>query len=279
MSTISHRLKHLADTIETLENNGTTVSEISMDSNGDESSAGLAAAFSITIPLPLQCTGESESALSATEAEITEDGSITVTFEGEIIDQELETISIQYESGQDSSKSKENLPPHRNPDALQAAYEKCNTFVEMKQALGTEVTPEAVRQQMVKHGIHEVPEERPPEGETDSDSRESENTSPPSDNVSKDTQQIDSPKEVEFISDGGFPAELTVSSLKDIVQSSQTLYEATQQLDVDQEEARDLLKQLNLLDLVTGRLSTRDERHVTEEEIDRRIHSSGLVQP
>ncbi|MFT4885629.1 MAG: hypothetical protein ACI8U4_003155, partial [Natronomonas sp.] len=178
---------------------------------------------------------------------------------------------------QQSEEADTGPPPHRDPDALREAYEQNDTFVEMQRALGSDVTPEAVRQQMVKHGIHEITEEKP--SETDGESEQSQDSSTSSVEVSEDTRQAESSQTGKvFVSDGGFPADLTVDDLKDVVQSSNTLYEATQRLDTDLEEARDGLKRLNLLDLVKGRLSTCDEQTVTGEEIDRRIRSSGLVQ-
>lgn len=276
MSTLSHRLKELAGTIEALENNGTPVTDVTTNSAEIESGKSLVAALSITVPLPLRYGGNSESAFSATEAEVTEDGSILVSFEGEITDQELEVITTDHLE-QQSEGADTGPPPHRDPDALQEAYEQNDTFVEMQRALGSDVTPEAVRQQMVKHGIHEITEEKP--SETDGESEQSEDSSTSSVEVSEDTRQAESSQTGKvFVSDGGFPADLTVDDLKDVVQSSNTLYEATQRLDTDLEEARDVLKRLNLLDLVTGRLSTCDEQTVTGEEIDRRIRSSGLVQ-
>jgi len=199
------------------------------------------------------------------------------------------------------------VPPHRDPDALQEAYEQCDTFAEMKRALGTDVTPEAVRQQMVKHGIHEVPDEsghqiadenereakptanaqsssaedtkeRPPDSSDDSGESESIDGSEESPAVSEESSQTDAAPSTEVVvSDGGFQADFTVEEIQNIVQSSQTLHEATQKLHVDREEAREMLKHLDLLDLVTGRLSTKSERQVTSEEIERRIRSSNLT--
>jgi hypothetical protein len=277
MSTLSHRLKELAVTIEALENNGTPVTDVTTNSAEIESGKGLVAALSITIPLPLRYGGNSESAFSATEAEVTEDGSILVSFEGEITDQELEVMTANHHLDEQSEEADTGPPPHRDPDALQEAYEQNDTFVEMQRALGSDVTPEAVRQQMVKHGIHEIAEEKP--SETDGESEQSEGSSTSSVEVSEDTRQAESSQTAKvFVSDGGFPADLTVDDLKNVVQSSNTLYEATKQLDTDLEEARNVLKRLNLLDLVTGRLSKCGEKTVTGEEIDRRIRSSGLVQ-
>jgi hypothetical protein len=44
---------------------------------------------------------------------------------------------------------------HQNPEALAEVYEKYDTFAEMTDALGVDVGAQAVRKQMIRHGIHE----------------------------------------------------------------------------------------------------------------------------
>ncbi|WP_336133659.1 hypothetical protein [Natronomonas amylolytica] len=278
MSTVSNRLKQLADTIESLENHGRPVTNISTSTGELCSNDGLNAQFSVKIPLPFQSgDDDGESAFTATEAELRKDGSVLVSFEGAITDQEIEAVSENERLDQQSGESSGSPSPHRDPESLREAYEQCDTFVEMKQTLGTDVTPEAVRQQMVKHGIHEVPEDDVSEASSDQEkSREDSIMSP--DMVENNTQAKTNQSDEIFISDGGFPSNMTVEDLEHVVKSSRTLYEATQKLQVDQEEARKILKRLNLLDLVIGRLSTKEEQEVTSEEIERRINSSNILQ-
>lgn len=308
MSTVSHGLKQLADTIETLENSGRQVTDITTRTGEFESGEGLSAEFSVQISLPLSGgDGEdSPSTFSATEAEVRQDGTVRVSFEGQLTDEVVQSPREAASIEQPSQEVATGTPPHRDPEALAEVYERCDTFVEMKRALGADVTSEAVRQQMVKHGIHEVPDERPQlstedtqeadaPDEAEAASNEGASERPDendadADRDSWDDISVDSSMEPEegtrsetttstevVLSDGGFQADLTVDELKDVVQSSRTLYEATRKLRVDREEAREMLERLNLLDLVTGRLDTEDERNVTGEEIDRRIRSSNLV--
>lgn len=296
MNTVSQGLKLLADAIEKLEQNGHPVTDITTNTDGLEPENDLTAEFSVEVPLPF-AEGSEESGSSiftAKAAEVRQDGSVHVSFEGEITDKDIWTSGHTDRLEQQSRIPEGRLPPHRDPDALQEAYEKCDTFVEMKRALGADVTPEAVRQQMVKHGIHEVPTEDSPEPPDEDVSEVPEGSHIDSNNGSKRTEvtsdstaspempeestQTDPSQPTEaIISDGGYPTDLTVEELKEIIKSSQTLYEATQQLGVDRGEAREMLNRLNLLDLVTGRLQTKDERTVTSEEIDRRIHSSNIT--
>lgn len=307
MSTISNGLKQIAETIEALENNGQTVTNLNTESDALESGEGLTVEFAVKIPLPLSERSNDGDApvFSAIEAAVKPDGTVQVSFEGQIVDEEGRTFCRDESLEQQSQETGKEIPPHRDPDALREAYEQCDTFVEMKRVLDTEVTPEAVRQQMLKHGIHKIPDEDSPDvpvegtpdarstGETESESADGTEHSP---DRSSDAEQnesdggsTESPKNTDegvqteriqsneiFASDGGFQTDLTVEELKDAVQTSCTLYEATKKIRLDPDEAREMLKRLNLLDLVTGRLSTKGERVVTSEEINRRIRSSNL---
>lgn len=279
MSIVNHGLKRLATTIETLEDDGNTITEISTNTGNSCSSDCLTAEFSIVIPLPVSKHDGGYSVFDATEAVVREDGSVLVSFEGEITGHEIETASTNGALAQQSDGREGELPPHRDPEALQKAYEECDTFVEMKRALGTDVTPEAVRQQMVKQGIHEVTEDDSAETECDSEQELSiGDASAPRDSP-EDSVQHGSTRSLEvFVSDGGFPSDLTVPELKKIVKSSESLYEVSKQVSASLDETREMLKRLNLLDFVTGRLSTKGEQTVTDEEIDRRIRASNATQ-
>lgn len=74
----------------------------------------------------------------------------------------------------------------------------------------------------------------------------------------------------------GLPSHLTLDELKVVVRDAKTLYEAHQQLGLNRERTRSLLQQLNLLDLVHGRLATRDRYTRTIAEINRRIQTASL---
>lgn len=68
------------------------------------------------------------------------------------------------------------------------------------------------------------------------------------------------------------PSHLTLTDVKEAVQTAKTLYDAQQQLEMDRERARDLLQELNLLKLVHGRLASREE-DITMADIERRIRT------
>lgn len=54
-----------------------------------------------------------------------------------------------------------SLPSYKDPEALQAVYEAYDTFPEMTEALGADVTSETVRRYMVKYDIHDPSDNTP----------------------------------------------------------------------------------------------------------------------
>lgn len=73
--------------------------------------------------------------------------------------------------------------------------------------------------------------------------------------------------------DVDLPDHLTLEQVKTTVQNAKTLYEVQQDLEMDRGQTQTLLQELNLLDLVHGRLSTRGLQERTIEEINRRIQT------
>ncbi|RDZ63830.1 hypothetical protein C5B90_11960 [Haloferax sp. Atlit-12N] len=82
--------------------------------------------------------------------------------------------STNTEPDADAKTDTDSVPAHRDPVRLREAYEACETFKEMTDALGVDVTPQTVRNQMIQHGIHE-PESygAPTESASSSESTES----------------------------------------------------------------------------------------------------------
>ncbi|POG55573.1 hypothetical protein [Haloferax marisrubri] len=65
------------------------------------------------------------------------------------------TTSTQTETEADARADADSVPAHHDPVRLREAYEACETFKEMTDALGVDVTPQTVRNQMIQRGIHE----------------------------------------------------------------------------------------------------------------------------
>ncbi|MDS0242893.1 MULTISPECIES: hypothetical protein [unclassified Haloferax] len=81
-------------------------------------------------------------------------------------------VEADAKADTDAEPDSDAVPAHHDPVRLREAYEACETFKEMTAALGVDVTPQTVRNQMIQRGIHE-PESYGPSTETASSSRAS----------------------------------------------------------------------------------------------------------
>jgi hypothetical protein len=68
--------------------------------------------------------------------------------------------SVPNRSGASTTRS-DTVPAYKDPDALRTVYEKYDTFPEMTEALGADVTSETVRRYMVEYDIHDPNDTRP----------------------------------------------------------------------------------------------------------------------
>jgi|AntDeeMinimDraft_5_1070356.scaffolds.fasta_scaffold02558_5 hypothetical protein len=221
-----------------------------------------------------------------------------------------ETTETDGGAVQEQTVDVADQPPYRDPDALRRVYDEYSTFAEMTDALDADVTPQTVRRHMIKHGIHdpssmanrtngdlsadeqgqaEVPEsngQRETDGATtDRDtSLTGKRGSATSQDVSVDdgdgsadpkgapvNGDIDAAELAEGID---LPEEMTIGELKTAVKTSKTLFEIHRELGIDQDHAREVLRELNLLELVHGRVSTIAEAETTEDEIEERIRAA-----
>ena len=152
----------------------------------------------------------------------------------------------------DESSAGRTLPPFKDPDRLAEVYESCETFAEMAETLEMDVTAETVRRYMIDFDIHEP-----------------------------DTYQTcgDGTENRVVLSDGiGLPDDVTAEDLVETVERSNTIYEVKQDIDIDRDDALEMLQELNLLDLVVGRLATEGERNITREDIVDRLREASAVQ-
>lgn len=155
-----------------------------------------------------------------------------------------------------AAEDEPDLPPFKDPDRLAEVYASCDTFAEMAETIDMDVTAETVRRYMIDYDIHEPNTYRTGDGdEPESASRET--------------------PEPLVISDGiGLPDDVTVDTLIDTVKRSNTIYEVTREVNVDREDALEMLEELNLLDLVVGRLATEGERDISRDEIVDRLREA-----
>lgn len=201
-----------------------------------------------------------------------------------------------------SSRSRD-VPPFRDTELLREVYETCDTFSEMPEALGMDVTAETVRRYMIRQGIHEPTSyntSSDDESETDADTGSGDDTGnedgtgddetrsgladehrtddvsgsddgeyADDDRTTPPSEDLESPA---VLADGiGLPDDVTIDTIIEAVQTSNTIYEVKQGIGIEREDALEMLRELNLLEFVAGRLATEAEREVSRDQIIDRL--------
>lgn len=181
-----------------------------------------------------------------------------------------------------------DVPAFEDTEYLQEVYDTYETFAEMAGELDMDVTAETVRRYMIDVGVHEPTcydtgldatdsdpsedEERVADERAESDHRAEDETDP--DDQIPGPGDADDPSQV-LLADGiGLPNGVSGEEFVEIVMDSKTLYEVQRQLDVEREEAQQLLSDHNLLDLVMGQLRMESQRNVTRETVIERLRES-----
>ena len=178
------------------------------------------------------------------------------------------------------------LPPFRDAALLAELYESCETFAEMAEVIEMDVTAETVRRYMIDHGIHEPNSYETAGGGDD----ESEPGSDPAagstasgeerpDPSSSPDREHDRPSPVALTDGIGLPDGVSLDALVEAVSRSNTIYEVRQEIELEREETLELLRRLDLVDLVVGRISSEHERDIGREEIVARLREASTTRP
>lgn len=175
-----------------------------------------------------------------------------------------------------------DVPPFRDPELLTEVYESCDTFTEMSEVIEMDVTAETVRRYMIDYGIHEPNSyaDGTKDGDSggcpqiDSDSDASAKSS--SDDRSADGSEYTQSSPVVLTDGIGLPEDVTAEALVETVSRSNTIYEVKQDLGLDRDETLELLRQLDLVDLVVGRVANESERRIGREEIVERLREASV---
>lgn len=167
--------------------------------------------------------------------------------------------SIPFETHRD-----ESVPAFDDVPYLEAIYEAYETFDEMRSVIELDVTTETVRRYMIDAGVHQPSSYQT----TEASIHEAGDTS------DEDSTGEDPNVEV-LVADGiGIPDGITIEEFISAIRRSKTLHEVQQMMGLERDEAYEILEDLNLLDLVVGRLAMESERDVTREEIVDRLRRS-----
>lgn len=181
----------------------------------------------------------------------------------------------------------DSVPPYEDTDYLQALYDDCDNFREIAEQIQMDVSSETVRRYMIEADIH-VPntyntssdddeEASPKSGESDDASQAEEEdeqvsvVEPVSAEPAGSAEGSELPDE-QLVTDGlGLPADVQLRDIADAVVDSDTVYEVQRCLSLDRSQTRDLLEELNLLDLVLCRLADEPDHSVSYGTVASRI--------
>jgi len=176
----------------------------------------------------------------------------------------------------------DSVPPYEDVEYLRCLYDVCETFAEMSERIEMDVSAETVRRYMIEAEVHS-----PTSYETTGSSRSSSTTASSvesddavgtpdtgpsvSDGSMSDTESEPLPDE-QLVADGiVLPEELTLHDVVEAVVDARTVHEVQRELGLEHGRTRQLLRQLNVLDLVLRRVSDAPERRVSFDDVAARI--------
>ncbi|WP_420182938.1 hypothetical protein ACNO8S_16705 (plasmid) [Haloarcula sp. KBTZ06] len=186
------------------------------------------------------------------------------------------------ESGPFAAVRDDSVPPYEDTDYLQALYDECDNFREIAEQIQMDVSSETVRRYMIEADIH-VPntyntssddEKEPSAKSGTSDEDEQVNMVEPvsAESPGPAEESVGELPDEQLVTDGiGLPADVQLQDVADAVIDSDTVYEVQRCLSLDRGQTRDLLEQLNLLDLVLCRLADEPDHAVSYGTVASRI--------
>ena len=197
----------------------------------------------------------------------------------------------------------ESVPPYDDTPYLRRLYETCGTFAEMSERIEMDVSAETVRRYMIEADVHaptsyetggaasgagaaggsETPttEDGAASGAGGADGSETPTTEDGATTEAESTDGADrggageyepstSLPDEQLVADGiGLPESLTLHDVVDAVVDARTVHEVQRDVGLDYDRTRQLLTQLNVLDLVVGRVAA--DRTVTVDVVADRI--------
>lgn len=154
---VSNSFKELSAVLEQLESSGTTVQHAVMDQDLSSADSDLTAKLAVDVPI-LADDGLAETVSIETEDAVIDNGRIavdlTVTVSGGETENGGPPSNTRRPNTSGNPSNIKAVPAYKDPEALQAVYEQYDSFPEMTEALGVDVTSETVRRHMIEYDIH-----------------------------------------------------------------------------------------------------------------------------
>ena len=170
----------------------------------------------------------------------------------------------------------ESVPAYDDTPYLRRLYETSDTFAEMSDRIEMDVSAETVRRYMTEAGIHSPTSYETTDGapdaadgtDVDPDVRGSGGATDPD----PDSEESAALPDEQLVADGiGLPESLTLHDVVDAVVDARTVHEVQRALGLEYDRTRQLLTQLNVLDLVMGRVTGDADPAVTVDVVADRI--------
>lgn len=254
-----------------------SLGEATVDSTGE-------LRFVLESPAPVVPASDHGVDIDVTDATVCVDGSVSVTLSASLaVEHEesppgLTSAADVSEESSDAVHGRE-VPPFRDPELLEEVYSSCETFAEMTDAIGMDVTAETVRRYMIDHGIHE-PDSYDTDGEHDTGTEpgvgvvEDGRTNADETETDDEEAATDGDDRPVVLTDGtGLPDDVTVEMFIETVRRSNTVLEVKRDLDIERREALDILQRFDMVDLVIGRLDAETERDITRTDVIERLRA------
>ncbi|GAB7010266.1 hypothetical protein [Halorubrum trueperi] len=168
----------------------------------------------------------------------------------------------------------DDVPAYDDIEYLRTLYKSCGTFTEMSERIEMDIAAETVRRYMIEADIHE-----PTSYDTAVHDAENDGKHEPIDDSESTATRADrapSPPDSEtgdeqLLTDGiGLPDGVTVDDIVEAVAGAASVYEVQLSLELSHAETRDLLRQLNLIDLVLHRIDA-PRQDASKDDIVRRM--------
>ncbi|WP_137285656.1 hypothetical protein [Halorussus salinisoli] len=289
---VSAAFGELAEILECLELTDAEVRDITLDERAVDENETISADIRVGLPLFVDLDVPDDVSIEADGTDLTQEKhdfelTVTVPTDGRsndspfasAFDETKAKIGASAVGPLDTSGS--GNPAYKDPDALQTVYEEYDTFTEMTEALGVDVTSETVRRYMVEYDIHDptADEDHRPnddgedgtgETETGADGKREREIADVELAEALTSADEDETEEKPAADGLGVPGNRTVGELTTILEESRTVYEVAQRLDTDYDSTRRLLTDFDLLDIVTNRLSS-PQAELTPTDVCRRI--------
>lgn len=307
----SSAFKELSAVLARLESGGADVRHAAVDEDLSGTDGDVTAELSVGVPILDEAETSEEVSITAVDATV-EDGRVAVDLTVTVSGDDTTTAADTPELGAVDSGTEhttQTVPAYKDPDALRAAYERYETFPEMTEALGVDVTSETVRRHMVAFDIHDPDDagtgyadttvrdqvQRTDDDATAATSAEESATGsdPVAGNAVTDggnATVAESPPESTCaprpvtdvlaeapapsgeVGHAGFelPESVTVGDLTDAINRSRTVHELAHEVGVHQSTAREFLQAFDLIHFVSHPLAA-EQVSVSPEEVQRRL--------